>query len=402
MEINVSIIGLIIQCVGILIVMGLSSFMTRSIKRLSLEYWTLAWVALSVSLVALSLAFNVRAFARLYFFFYYFSEYLFGLLFIAGCRNFSTGEKLTRRDWKWGVAALAIALLLASLPIHFNKRFMLHFAIVALLFWSAYRALAPARRRAAASPGLRVMSTALMLLTINFIHYIPVFAIVIYFNFPRMAAYLSFTSIYDMLLETLLGFGTVMVVMEDLRHEVEGMNTELLLAQTRLETLARIDPLTEAFNRHAFYSLTEAKPNQPLEKVSGCVVVIDIDDLKPINDKLGHTVGDSAIREVASSLRSIIRAEDMLFRWGGDEFLILMLNNSEEMVNLRLSELLLSLQPNSALATLEPIPILFSYGISAFAGLAEIEQAIEKADTAMYTMKKRRKTTLTTSSLTSS
>jgi diguanylate cyclase (GGDEF)-like protein len=393
MEINVSIIGLVLQCVGMLIVMSLSYFMTRSIKRSSLEYWTVAWVALSISLVSLSLAFNVGAFRKTFFFLYYFAEYLFGLMFIVGCRNFATGAKFTRKDFRLVIPCFLFAAILAGLPIHYNKKFTLHFAVVATLFWFAFQALAPARKRFQSSPGLRVMSVALILLTINFIHYIPVFALVIYQNVPRLAVYLSFTSIYDMLLETLLGFGTVMVVMEDLRHEVEAINKELLATRDRLEALARIDPLTEAFNRHAFYSLTESKQNNPLDTVSGCVVVIDIDDLKPINDKLGHTAGDSAIREVATSLRSIIRAEDMLFRWGGDEFLILLFNTVEESVKQRISELDLTLPHSPLDSPLAPISILFSYGVARFSGMQEIEHAIEKADTAMYQLKKLRKAT---------
>jgi diguanylate cyclase (GGDEF)-like protein len=392
MEINLSIIGLVIQCVGMLIVMSLSFFMTRSIKRNSLDYWTVAWIALSISLISLSLAFNFRISRTAFFFLYYFAEYLFGYMFIVGCRNFSTGAKFNRKDFKLIIPGFLFAAILAVLPFQFNKKFILHFAVVATLFWFAFKALEPARKRSKGSPGLRVLTVALILLTINFIHYIPVFAIVIYLNVPQLAVYLSFTSIYDMLLETLLGFGTVMVVMEDLRHEVMAMNQELLTTRDRLEALARIDPLTEAFNRHAFYSLTEAKQNNPLDSVSGCVVVIDIDDLKPLNDKLGHTAGDSAIREVATSLRSIIRAEDMLFRWGGDEFLVLMFNTVEANVKKRISELILTLNHPTTTSSSKPIPILFSYGIAEFSGMTEIEQAIEKADTAMYELKKGRKT----------
>src|SRR5690348_9142645 len=100
MEINISIIGLILQCVGMLIVMCLSFFMTRSIKRSSLDYWTLAWIALSISLISLSLAFNIAALRTAFFFLYYFAEYLFGFMFIVGCRNFASGAKFDRRDWR--------------------------------------------------------------------------------------------------------------------------------------------------------------------------------------------------------------------------------------------------------------------------------------------------------------
>jgi diguanylate cyclase (GGDEF)-like protein len=391
MNLNISVTGLAIQCVGILVIMSLSFFMTRSIKRTSLDYWTLAWVCLAVSLISLSLVFRIRPAQNFFLFLYYVNEYTFGLLFIAGCRNYAVGERITRKEFRLFLLASLFAALLAFFPIDFNNKYLPHFALVAFLFWTAFKALAPARRRGRTSPGLRVMSLALVLLTINFLHYIPVFTLVMYFDVQQLAAYLSFTSLYDMLLETLLGFGTVMVVMEDLRHEVEATNRELIATRDRLEALARIDPLTEAFNRHAFYSLTESKQNNPFNRLSGCVVVTDIDDLKPINDRLGHTAGDLVIREVASSLRSVIRAEDILFRWGGDEFLILLFNISQENVRQRLSQLLLDLEDKPMTFSSEPIPLRFSYGIASFSKMSEIEQAIDQADTRMYECKQSRK-----------
>jgi diguanylate cyclase (GGDEF)-like protein len=392
MNLNVSVTGLAIQCVGILVIMCLSFFMTRSIKRTSLEYWTVAWVCLALSLISLSFAFRIQAVQNLFFFLYYFHEYAFGLMFIAGCRNYAKGELISRGDYRWLPLVALFAATLAIYPVNYNNKYLPHFAFIAFLFWKARKALASAPLNRRNSPGLRVTSLALLLLTINFLHYIPVFMLVMYFDIKQLGVYLSFTSIIDMLLETLLGFGTVMLVMEDLRHEVEETNRELLATRDRLEGLARIDPLTEVFNRHAFYSLTESKQNNPLATVSGCVVVIDIDNLKPINDKLGHTAGDTAIREVATSLRSVIRAGDMLFRWGGDEFLILLFNTNTDSVQKRLSELLIELENKPMVYSAAPIPLMFSHGIAAFSNMGEIEQAIDRADTAMYECKQSRKT----------
>src|SRR5258705_12396420 len=115
-----------------------------------------------------------------------------------------------------------------------------------------------------------------------------------------------------------------MVLMEGVRREVELANSKLVEARDRLELLAQMDPLTEALNRHAFHSLLSCPERGKEAGTSGCVVVIDIDNLKPINDTLGHSAGDKAIRAVARAMRSLIRADDMLFRWGGDEFLVLL------------------------------------------------------------------------------
>jgi diguanylate cyclase (GGDEF)-like protein len=393
MNLNVSVTGLAIQCIGILVILSLSFFMTRSIKRTSLEYWTVAWVCLAIALISLSFAFRIKPAEKFFFFLYYFQEYAFGLMFIAGCRHYTSGESITRKDYRWLLLTILFAALLAICPLNFNNKYLPHCAVIVLLFWFAHRALATAPQHDPNSPGLRVTKLALLLLTINFLHYIPVFILVMYFNVRQLGIYLSFTSIIDMLLETLLGFGTVMLIMEDLRHEVEKTNRELIATRDRLEGLARIDPLTEAFNRHAFYSLTESKQHNPLATISGCVVVIDIDDLKPINDRLGHTAGDTAIREVASALRSVIRASDMLFRWGGDEFLLILFNINKESVGDRFSRLITGLKNKPMVYADVAVPLMFSHGIASFSQMSEIKQAIDSADTAMYECKQSRKAT---------
>ena len=74
-------------------------------------------------------------------------------------------------------------------------------------------------------------------------------------GFTVPLSYLQFTSVFDLLFEILLGFGTVMVLMEGVRREVELANKKLTEARDQLELLVQMDPLTEALNRHAFHSL---------------------------------------------------------------------------------------------------------------------------------------------------
>ena len=175
------------------------------------------------------------------------------------------------------------------------------------------------------------------------------------------------------------------------RQEVEAINRELVAARDKLETLARIDPLTEALNRHAFYSLVANKPSTPSVMQPGCVVVLDLDNLKPINDSLGHSAGDAAIRAVARAVRAVIRADDLLFRWGGDEFLILLFNISERRVHERIAEINQTLAVTPLPNSTKPMPVLVSYGLAAFASMSDIEQAIEKADGEMYARKQAHK-----------
>ena len=169
------------------------------------------------------------------------------------------------------------------------------------------------------------------------------------------------------------------------RREVELTTQELMKARDQLELLAKMDPLTEALNRHAFHSLLR-HPETTIEetKTSGSVAVIDIDNLKPINDTWGHTAGDKAIRAVARAMRSLVRADDMLFRWGGDEFLLLMFKLPEAEANRRISKLNAILEENSERWTGMPLTVTISHGVAGFASLTDLGAAIESADKAMY------------------
>ncbi|HXQ74610.1 MAG TPA: GGDEF domain-containing protein, partial [Pyrinomonadaceae bacterium] len=98
----------------------------------------------------------------------------------------------------------------------------------------------------------------------------------------------------------------------------------------------------------------------------------------------GHTVGDKAIRAVARAMRSLVRADDMLFRWGGDEFLVLMFNLPQEDALRRLEKLNLILEEHGGRWTSVPITVTVSYGVAGFNSLTDLGTAIEAADKAMY------------------
>src|SRR5262249_49923462 len=121
----------------------------------------------------------------------------------------------------------------------------------------------------------------------------------------------------------------------------------------------------------------------------GCVVVLDIDNLKPLNDSFGHAAGDAAIRAVARAVRSVIRADDLLFRWGGDEFLILLFNLNETEARRRIGAIETQL---TQVAIPRSAPVLVWHGLASFAPTDEIERAIDAADSRMYARKQARKT----------
>jgi diguanylate cyclase (GGDEF)-like protein len=378
-------VGLAIQCGGILLITLLSLFMRSSIKSVSLRYWTASWASLSLALLGLFIGFHIEPTQKLFYSIYFFGEYVFGLLFIAGCLNQVSRTPRQRPRAYFLIPALVVAFVLPNASRDFNDLFMIHSAIVAALFMAAFITLHRGFKNEERTAGVRVMSAALLLLTACFLHYVPVFgARKGLWGVTVPAAYLQYTSVVDLLFEMLLGFGTVMVLMESVRREVELANLKLTEARDQLELLVQMDPLTEALNRHAFHSLLRRPEKGEESKSSGSVAVIDIDNLKPINDTFGHTVGDKAIRAVARAMRSLVRADDMLFRWGGDEFLVLMFNLPQAEAVQRLQKLNEILEENGRRWTSVPITVTVSYGVAGFNSLTGLGDAIETADKAMY------------------
>ena len=163
----------------------------------------------------------------------------------------------------------------------------------------------------------KVMQLALALLVLDFFQYFVVFSarqyLIIEFD------YLQYNSVIDLVLQTLLGFGMVIVLLEQVLTDANVANEKLIRAHEKLEELAHIDPLTTALNRHAFHGYLKRRGNQD-QAISGCVGFFDVDNLKTVNDVYGHAVGDVVIRMVVRAIRDIVRAEDNpVLAMGGED-----------------------------------------------------------------------------------
>ena len=377
--------GLVIQCVGVVLLTLLSLSMRSSIKSASLVCWTRAWACLSIALISLFIGFHLTTAHKLFYSIYFFGEYAFGLLFIAGCRYLVSGIKTSARYYFLLIPAALVAILLPYASRDFNDLFMVQATIVSALFIAAGLTLLPAFRHDHSSTGLRVMLLSVFLLAVDFLHDVPVFgARKGLWGLTVPASYLQYTSIFDLILEVLLGFGTMMVLLESVRRAMEAANRQLTRTRDKLELMASMDPLTEALNRHAFHSLLSRDHSDSEPETHGCVAVIDIDNLKPINDQFGHGVGDKAIRAVARAIRSLIRADDMVFRWGGDEFMVMLFKLPVAEASRRMNTLNDILREHSQQWTGSAVKISVSSGVAGFASFDELRDAIERADQAMY------------------
>ncbi|WP_272699190.1 sensor domain-containing diguanylate cyclase [Desulfovibrio sp. Fe33] len=152
--------------------------------------------------------------------------------------------------------------------------------------------------------------------------------------------------------------------------------------QSRLERLAKTDPLTGAANRRALeesfdqFAYKAIRYGTPFS-----AVILDLDKFKSINDRHGHLAGDNVLKDVAATTRRIIRPSDTLARWGGDEFLILLDGGIKEAK-------ILSERVSCALADEHrEIPVSFCYGMARFKKGDTLESMTHRADRAMYKSK---------------
>jgi diguanylate cyclase (GGDEF)-like protein len=113
--------------------------------------------------------------------------------------------------------------------------------------------------------------------------------------------------------------------------------------------------------------------------------MIDVDGLKQLNDNFGHVLGDVALLRVAKAIQQLAGSEDRLFRWGGDEFLLLTLDQTTATVVARLERL------NATLAVPDVVAVQVSHGAVDFDSLGELPDAVKRADIEMYARKRERR-----------
>jgi diguanylate cyclase (GGDEF)-like protein len=129
----------------------------------------------------------------------------------------------------------------------------------------------------------------------------------------------------DVALNLVAALGMQLMAFEDMTYELRVTNSRLAAAQDELRDMVTTDTLTGCRNRRYFDEVIGREVQRHRRyHIPLSVVFIDVDRFKTINDTLGHSQGDRVLQSVASFLIRNVREVDYVFRWGGDEFLILM------------------------------------------------------------------------------
>ncbi len=178
---------------------------------------------------------------------------------------------------------------------------------------------------------------------------------------------------------------------------IKNMQNELSAKTKELEILASLDPLTKLYNRRYFAESSEHIFNIAIrDKTDLSIIMMDIDDFKKINDSYGHKIGDDTIISLANILKRYSRKSDVICRFGGEEFLILLpttsANNAQKVASLIHNKI------NNTSIKIEDkkeLKYTVSMGISEIDITSDLnfETIIHRADSALYDAKHKGKNT---------
>ena len=164
--------------------------------------------------------------------------------------------------------------------------------------------------------------------------------------------------------------------------------TDRVLLEQKLRELSRTDDLTGLYNQRHFHDRLREEASRALrQKRRLSMILFDLDGFKQVNDRLGHLEGDRILRAFAASLNDNIRKEvDSAFRYGGDEFIVLMPETGGPgavRVARRVAE--------AAKTTLSKDGVSTSWGVAQLPAGGDVSALVRKADAAMFKMKSGRK-----------
>jgi len=373
-----ALLSLAVHIAGVAVFAGVFLFLHRESRIVYFGYWASAWALLGAALL-LRLGSEVSG------------RTLFLLPFVALKLAFVAsllfaGASVERRPESRlsSAALLALVLALAAHAVGAFSDFQGFYAVHTLLLAGAYGWNFVVFRRlpdAAGGAARKLFSTSLLASSLFQAHSAVLYAARLAVPSWTLPGYLRYYDLYDLGLETLIAFSAMMMWMEAQHEQLRQINEELARSRSQMARDALIDPLTGLMNRTALNQMCDSK-----EPVSGVVGVVDLDNFKDINDTLGHLIGDEVLANVGNLIKTSVRKDDLAWRWGGDEFVLLFSEQSREAVEERLQEIADRLQ-RFRLRGKGVLPINLSWGV-AEVRQRSLRQALEEADHYMYLRKR--------------
>lgn len=173
-----------------------------------------------------------------------------------------------------------------------------------------------------------------------------------------------------------------------LQAQIDEHTRDLRAANQRLDLLAGTDELTGVANRRRFLELAEG-----LRRTAGatptCIALLDLDRFKRVNDEHGHLIGDEVLRSTAAVICQQLRADDLVGRYGGEELVLCLPNNTSDQAMAIAERIRLSLRSTRVWHEGLPITITVSIGVAQLRPGESMTSWLSRADTALYASKHR-------------
>ena len=375
--------SLLVQSAGTALLFIVFVLLYQKIRQRAFLDWIASWAFLIASLVSLFLL-PFLGQERWFFFFVHACVLSHALLLLRGVARFRDDRpRSPRRDLIWIVPIVALSwwtsveqgLVARATPILFATAV-------------AYVATAISFMVMRGSPAGR------FLLSLSFLLWAAERSGVAYgiarFGAPdKMPWLLHYSAFLAMFLEMTIAVGVIILLFEATQTQLAAEMHELVSSDEQLKEKGIRDPLTGLYNRHYFNDIIRRELASARRfGTSISALIVDVDRFKEINDVKGHAVGDDVLRFVANYLTACVREADFVFRWGGDEFLIVLPKTDAVAAAAKAEELVRRLPNIPGTDNLQPT---LSVGWATHRSDAEFPITLAEADARMYEMKLLRK-----------
>ncbi len=183
----------------------------------------------------------------------------------------------------------------------------------------------------------------------------------------------SFNKVYDQ----------VESQMREANETIESLRSKI----SQLEKTSNLDPLTRTYNRRALDTYLGNLCKMQNKKLNTRIILIDIVNFKNVNDEYGHLAGDKVLIVLAKLISSCLREGDKVFRFGGEEFLVI-LSRADEATGKKVAERILHrVRENTLFYKNHQIKITLSIGVTNFQFGDSCDSFIDRADKALYAAK---------------
>ncbi len=294
--------------------------LARSVRRVEMRPWVLAWLANLAALSVTIIFWFAQPSSPIAFIAlrgsYFFWKTMFVLLLVAGAWSF-VRRRPSSTVGLAAVACVAIYSVVAAFTADtIDKIGFVQSAVMGLIFGCCAVLLLVKRAPGAGWLTVGFAIRALLAAVETFAHgarIVPVRGL------PESAigVFVASYSSFDTAAEWVIALGCVLILYRTIQQELVRSNDDLIAAQGVLQELVDRDPLTGLSNRRALPEVFRT-----VYETGATILFFDLNDFKGINDSYGHQIGDECLKRFANALQASFRPDDHVIRYAGDEFVV--------------------------------------------------------------------------------